>query len=741
VLELTPMEIFQKRTWRNLGLTDKEYEMITDNLRRLPNWTELGLFSVMWSEHCAYKHSRALFHLFPTEGSVILEGPGENAGIVDIGDGLAVVFKVESHNHPSAIDPFQGAATGVGGILRDIFTMGARPVAILDSLRFGPPDDKESRRLLDGVVSGIAWYGNSVGVPTLGGEIQFDTCYNKNPLVNVMAVGLVNHEYITRAQAEGIGNPVMVVGSKTGRDGIHGASFASAQLDETSASKRPSVQIGDPFREKLLIEACLELIKSGAVVGIQDMGAAGLTSSSVEMASRAGLGIEIDVTKVPLREEGMTPYEIMLSESQERMLVVPKKGKERVVEEILRKWELEAAVIGQVTEDGMLRILQGENIVAQVPAKLLSTHGAPCYTPEKREPQTSEAKINIPSPKDLSSTLLKLLASWSIASKEWVYSQYDHMVLTSTVILPGQADASVIRIRGTDKAIAVSIGGNSRYCHLDPYIGGQIAVAEVARNLSCVGAKPLAVSDGLNFGDPDKPEVYWTFDKAIRGISDACRVLDTPVTGGNVSFYNESSGQAIFPTPIIGMVGLIEDVRKVVTMGFVEAKDKIFLLGDNREELWGSEYLRVICGLSGEQAPSLDINKEKSVQDLCRQLISEGIARSAHDCSEGGLAVALAESCIAGGIGAKITLPVTEREDACLFGEAQSRIIVSVPPEKEESVRKLASQAGVPVLLLGEVGGDKLEIELVKGREKSLISIPSDVLEKAWKGSLPGVLS
>lgn len=734
-MELTPEAIAEKKAWRSMGLTDNEYELIVEKLQRAPNWTELGLFAVMWSEHCAYKHSRALFHLFPTSGPYILEGPGENAGIVDIGDGLAVVFKVESHNHPSAVDPFQGAATGVGGILRDIFTMGARPVAILDSLRFGPPTNREARRLMDGVVSGIAWYGNAVGVPTVGGEVQFDPCYNKNPLVNVMAVGLVEHEYITKAQAEGVGNPVMVVGAKTGRDGIHGASFASAELDETSAARRPSVQIGDPFKEKLLIEACLELAKSGSIAGIQDMGAAGLTCSTVEMAGRAGLGIEIDVAKVPLREEGMTPYEIMLSESQERMLVVPKKGREQMVAEILRKWELDAAVIGQVTADGMLRVREGEKIVAEVPARLLSTHGAPCYTPEKRAPGKcgrGRAELPLAVPEDLGAVLLKLLASPTIAGKEWVYSQYDHMVLASTVMLPGRADAAVIRIRGTKKAIALSIGGNSRYCLLDPYRGAQIAVAEVARNISCVGAKPLAVSDGLNFGDPGKPEVYWAFDQVVRGIAAACQALGTPVTGGNVSFYNESSGQAIYPTPIIGMVGLLEDVRQVVGSGFVQSGDQIFLLGENREELDGSEYLQVIHGITGETAPALDLEREAAVQSLCRELIAGGLVHSAHDCSEGGLAVALAESCITGGIGARIALPAAGREDACLFGESQSRIIISVPPAKVPSVVTAAAKAEVPLLPLGEVGGDALHLEL----PHSSVHIPLADMAEAWRGSL-----
>lgn len=743
-MELTPEQIVEQKAWRKMGLTDDEFQRIVEQIGRTPNWTELGMYAVLWSEHCAYKHSRALFHIFPTEGEHILQGPGENAGIVDIGDGLAAVFKIESHNHPSAVDPYQGAATGVGGILRDIFTMGARPVAVLNSLRFGPLDDERVRYLFRGVVAGISGYGNAVGVPTVGGEIAFDPCYRGNPLVNAMAVGLVEHEQIARANAKGVGNPVMIVGARTGRDGIHGASFASAELNEDGEAEVPTMQVGDPFTEKLLIEACLELIHSGVVVGIQDMGAAGLTSSAAEMAARAGSGIELDVRKVPAREEGMTPYEFMLSESQERMLVVPKRGSEEQVAAIFKKWGLEAAVIGRVTDDGMLRVLDDGRVVAEVPVASLAG-GAPAYTPEKRRPAYLDRTLATPLPADMPAdfeeTLLQLLASPTIASKEWAYRQYDHTLGASTVIGPGDGDAAVLRVRGTRKGLAVTVDCNQRYVYLNPYRGAQIAVAEAARNISCVGGKPLAVTDGMNFGSPENPEIYWQFDQAVRGIADACRALGTPVTGGNVSFYNEAGDGPIYPTPMIGMIGLLEDIDVRVGMGWRQAGDRILLLGESRNELGGSEYL-ALRGIVGGDAPELDLDREAAVQRLVRELIADRLVRSAHDCAEGGLAVALAESSLAGGIGATLRVQADFRADALLFGESQSRIIVSAAPEHIVEIERRAQEAGVPCTVLGEVGGDALHIDVsgTPGAPAEPLHVSLERLERAWRGSIPAAM-
>ncbi len=737
-VELSSQQIVETKAWRDMGLTDAEFDRIVEQMGRLPNWTELGMYAVLWSEHCAYKHSRALFHLFPTEGEQILQGPGENAGIVDLGDGLAAVFKVESHNSPSAVEPYQGAATGVGGILRDIFTMGARPVAVLNSLRFGSLDDERVRYLFAGVVSGISGYGNAVGVPTVGGEVAFDPSYRGNPLVNAMAVGIVEHRYIARGKASGVGNPVMVVGARTGRDGIHGASFSSAELDDDT--EVPTIQAGDPFTEKLLVEACLELIQSGVVIGIQDMGAAGLTSSAAEMASRAGSGIELDVLKVPRREEGMTPYEIMLSESQERMLVVPKRGSEEQVEAIFKKWGLEAAVIGRVTDDGMLRVMEGDRVAAEVPVASI-VDGAPRYEPAKQRPAYLDETINVempPPPQNYAQTLLDLLASPTIASKEWVYRQYDHTLGAGTVVAPGEGDAAVLRIRGTKKGLALTIDCNQRYVYLNPRRGAQIAVAEAARNISCVGAKPLAITDGMNFGNPEKPEVFWQFDQAVRGISEACAALNTPVTGGNVSFYNEKGGQAIHPTPMIGMIGLLDDVEKRVGMGWRQAGHRIILLGENRNELGASEYL-ALRGIVGGDAPELDLEREAAVQALVRSLIADGIAVSAHDCADGGLAVALAEACIVSGIGASIAVEADFRADALLFGETQSRIVISAAPEHVAEVERQAKEAGVPCTVLGETGGDSLKIDVgaTPDGPESPLSISLEELERAWKGTIP----
>lgn len=726
----------KEKIWRQMGLTDEEYERIQKLLGREPNYVELGMFAVMWSEHCGYKHSRPVLKMFPTGAPWVLQGPGENAGIIDIGDGQAVVFKMESHNHPSAIEPFQGAATGVGGIVRDIFAMGARPVALLDSLRFGPLDHPRNRYLLSGVVSGIAFYGNCIGVPTVGGEVVFAPCYTGNPLVNVMCVGLIEQDKIQRGRASGPGHAVMVVGARTGRDGIHGATFASEELSEASEERRPSVQVGDPFREKLLIEACLEVVKENLLVGMQDMGAAGLTSSSAEMASRAGTGTEIDIDLVPRREEGMTPYEVMLSESQERMLLVPKKGCEERVKSIFARWGLEAVVIGRVTDDGILRVKERGRVVAEVPVRYL-TEECPVYVREKRPP-TYLAELQaydwsaLPEPEDYDRVVLKLLSSPNIASKEWVFRQYDYMVRTDTVIRPG-ADAAVLRIKGTKKGLALTTDGNGRYCYLDPERGGALAVAEAARNLSCVGARPLGVTDCLNFGNPEKPEVAWQFYHCVLGMSQACTRLHTPVVGGNVSFYNETNGEAIYPTPVVGMVGLLEDMERRCTPGFKEEGDVVLLLGETQDELGGSEYLAFIHGIVAGRPPALDLEREAAVQEMARQCIGRGLVRAAHDCSEGGLAVTLAEMAISGRIGAAITLEENLRADSLLFSESPSRIIVSARPEKVGDILALASEFQVPVKILGTCGGPTLNIS---AGGKRLVNLDLEEMEAVWRGSL-----
>ncbi|MEG6520947.1 phosphoribosylformylglycinamidine synthase subunit PurL [Desulfotomaculum sp. 1211_IL3151] len=733
----------EAKVWREMGLTDSEYQRIVEILGRQPNYVEIGIFAVMWSEHCSYKTSKPALKTLPTEGPAILQGPGENAGIVDIGDGQAVVFKIESHNHPSAIEPYQGAATGVGGILRDIFTMGARPIAVLDSLRFGELNDPRVRYLFDGVVAGISGYGNCIGVPTVGGEVYFSDSYEDNCLVNVMCVGLIEQKDIKKGVASGVGNPVMVVGAKTGRDGIHGATFASEELSEAAAERRPAVQVGDPFMEKLLLEACLEVIKTDYVVGIQDMGAAGLTSSSCEMASRAGTGLEMDLALVPRREEGMTPYELMLSESQERMLLVVKKGSEDKVKEIFAKWDLDCVVVGQVTEDGILRLKEGEAVVAEIPAKAL-TDEAPLYQRPTEVPAYLAEVQNYPLeqlnlPEDYNEILLKLLASPNIASKEYVYRQYDHMVGLNTVVLPG-SDAAVLRVKGTKKGIAMTTDCNGRFCYLDPKTGAAIAVAEAARNLVCSGAKPLAVTNCLNFGNPEKPEVMWTFWRCIEGMGEACRVLETPVTGGNVSLYNETKGNAVFPTPTIGMVGLVEDLDKVCTQGFKEEGDTIFLIGETLPELGGSEYLKMHFGLEKGQAPKLDLDLEKRVQQFVLSEIKSGLIKSAHDCSEGGLAVALAECCITGGLGADITMVRRFRGDALLFGESQSRIVISTPPDKGVELVKKLVDVGVPYTQLGQVAGSDLNINVVNpgcsGCGGNLVNLPVAKLEETWRGAI-----
>ncbi len=729
------MVVISKDIVKEHGLSEEEYKSILGCLGREPNLLELGIFSVMWSEHCSYKSSRMYLKEFPTEGPHIIQGPGENAGVVDIGGGMAVVFKMESHNHPSYIEPYQGAATGVGGILRDVFTMGARPVAILNSLRFGNLDETKTRFLLKGVVAGIAGYGNCMGVPTVGGEVYFHPSYSGNCLVNAMCVGLVNKKKIFMGKAAGVGNPLLYVGSSTGRDGIHGATMASDVFGEGGEERRPTVQVGDPFTEKLLLEACLEAFKAGEyIIGIQDMGAAGLTSSSVEMADRGGVGVEIDLSAVPTREEGMTPYEIMLSESQERMLIVAKEGRVGDIERIFRKWGLKAQVVGRVIEEPSLRLISKGKEVANIPIHSL-TSKAPVYKrPVKRPDYIDRANKletgSVSLPGDMNAILLKLLSSPNIANKKWIYRQYDHMVRTSTVVLPG-SDAAVIRIQGTNKAIAMTVDCNSRYCYLDPFAGGMSAVAEAARNLAATGARPLAITDCLNFGNPERPEIMWQFREAVRGMKQACIALETPVVSGNVSFYNETSGEAVYPTPSVGMVGLIEDISHITTQWFKNDGDVIALIGETREELGGSEYLSLIHGIEDGPPPSIDIIREKAVIDTCLDAIRSGIILSAHDCSEGGLAVALAKACISfeDGLGAEMEIEEDIRTDAMLFGESHSRIIVSLKEDKLKILNEIASNHSVPIEVIGRVKKNRFKIN-------RCIDLPVESLRSVWTETL-----
>lgn len=736
LLEPSPNEIKEQKIYSEMGLSDSEFELIEKIIGRLPNYTETGLFSVMWSEHCSYKNSKPVLRKFPTTGERVLQGPGEGAGIVDIGDNQAVVFKIESHNHPSAIEPYQGAATGVGGIIRDVFSMGARPIALLNSLRFGELTSPRVKYLFEEVVAGIAGYGNCIGIPTVGGEIQFDASYEGNPLVNAMCVGLINHEDIQKGQAKGIGNTVMYIGAKTGRDGIHGATFASEELTEDSDAKRPAVQVGDPFMEKLLLEACLELVKSDALVGIQDMGAAGLTSSSAEMASKAGSGIEMNLDLVPQRETGMTGYEMMLSESQERMLIVVEKGREQEIQDIVNKYDLEAVAIGKVTDDKQLRLVHKGEVIADVPVDALAEE-APVYHKPSSEPASyrefKEMKVEAPKLEDVGQTLIDLLAQPTIASKEWVYDQYDYMVRTNTVVAPG-SDAAVVRIRDTQKALAMTTDCNSRYLYLDPEVGGQIAVSEAARNIVCSGGAPLAITDNLNFGNPEKPEIFWQIEKAADGISEACRVLNTPVIGGNVSLYNETNGEAIYPTPVIGMVGLIDDVSHITTQEFKEAGDLVYVIGDAKEEFAGSELQKLIHGEIFGPVPELDLEIEKRRQKQVLTAIRAGVIASAHDVAEGGFAVALAEKAFgAKGLGVKVQIQgdaVTE-----LFSETQSRFIVTVKKENKEKFEQL-----VRANLVGEVTGDgSFIVEDQTGKE--VINLPVDDLRRSWKGAIPCLLN
>jgi phosphoribosylformylglycinamidine synthase subunit PurL len=788
------------------GLTAEEYTRIREILGRDPNITELGIFSVMWSEHCSYKSSKVHLKRLPTRGPQVLQGPGENAGVVDIGDGLAAAFKMESHNHPSYVEPFQGAATGVGGILRDIFTMGARPIAVLDSLRFGPISSNASgakgpgsadhaaskgalaseevedetiarnRRILDGVVRGIAHYGNCFGVPTVGGEVQFEPGYSANPLVNVLALGIAKKEDLFFAKARGVGNPVIYVGAKTGRDGIHGASLlASAEFTEESQQKRPNVQVGDPFMEKLLLEACLEAMQTGAVVAIQDMGAAGLTSTSCEMASRGGLGIEIELARVPQREPGMTPYEMMLSESQERMLLVAERGREQEVLKVFAKWGLDAVEIGRVTQDGLVRVLHHAKVVAEIPAHALAEEG-PVYQRPLAPPQTASDRETLaefsPPGTNLTENFRALLAAPAIASKHWIWEQYDYMVRTNTLEAPGAGDAAVVRIKGTKKALALASDGNGRWCRLDPFVGAQLAVAEAARNVACSGARPMAATNCLNFGSPEKPEVMWQFSRVIDGIAEACTALEIPITGGNVSFYNETLGRSIDPTPVLGVLGMIEDASRSLGMAFHREGDVILLLDGVADGFWGvtagagkvaklggmlrdapsefgveqharefssSEYARTVHGIEAGSPPEVNLAAEKRLIATLVALAADGKLRSAHDVSDGGLAVTLAESCFASdGLSVRASLTSKEPDEAALFGERGARAVASVTPENVAAVRRIAAQYEVAVVEVGRVTRGEFRIEL-NGQTVVSAEVPS--LAGAWSGALERLLT
>jgi len=754
---------------REHGLTPEEFEKIKHLLGgREPTRTELGIFSVMWSEHCSYKSSRVHLKRLPTRSKLVVQGPGENAGIVDIGDGWACAFKIESHNHPSFIEPFQGAATGVGGILRDIFTMGARPVAVMDSLRFGPiqaelrsagrpgsavPTQAEIHKnhsVMEGVVSGIASYSNCFGVPNLGGEVKFEPCYSGNPLVNAFALGLVRRDQIFYGRASGKGNPVIYVGSKTGRDGIHGATMASEEFSEGSEAKRPNVQVGDPFLEKLLLEACLEAMQTGAIVGIQDMGAAGLTCSTCEMGARGGTGVEIELDRVPQRETGMTPYEIMLSESQERMLLVAQKGREEEVFRVFQKWGLDAVEIGCVTSDGKMRVLEHGEIVAEIPNAAL-TDNAPVY---KRPLARWEPPVDREMPEhlglgesgDFSAHLKRLLASPNICSKRWVWQQYDHMVQTNTVEAPGAGDAGVIRIKGSNRGLAMALDGNSRWCYLDPRLGAMHAVAEAARKVACAGATPIGATNCLNFGNPEKPHTMWQFSQVIDGITKACEELDTPITGGNVSFYNETLGEGIYPTPVLGVVGLLEDVHKTAKMHFARAGREIVLLRANEPgdaldaelEFGSSEYAKEILGAVWGYPPGLDLEKEATLQRALVAIIEAGLVESAHDCADGGLVVALVESALPAGVGLNVRLPKQQVAlEFLLFGEDASRIVLSCDSVHLPQIQQVAEEYGVFADVLGETGSDKVEIA-VDG--ESVISASVQELRDAYEGALERAL-
>ncbi|WP_304459345.1 phosphoribosylformylglycinamidine synthase subunit PurL [Alicyclobacillus sendaiensis] len=731
--EPTPEEIRERGLYRNLGLTDEEYERVVEKLGRLPNYVEAGIFGVLWSEHCSYKSSKVHLRRFPTTGPQVLQGPGENAGVVDIGDGFAVAFKMESHNHPSAVEPYQGAATGVGGILRDIFTMGARPIAFLDSLRFGPLDDARTRYLFAQVVAGIGGYGNCVGIPTVGGEVQFSPTYRQNPLVNAMCVGILRADRIVRGEAKGVGNPVFVVGARTGRDGIHGATFASAEDPEEK--ERSAVQVGDPFLGKLLMEACLELIATGAVVGIQDMGAAGLTSSSAEMASRAGGGIELVLDRVPVRETGMTPYEMMLSESQERMLVVLERGKEETAFSIFRRYGLEVADVGRVTDDGMLRLRWRGEVVAEIPVRALVDE-APVYE-RPVGPPVSPKPASIPDPRDLGGAWLDLMRHPNVADKSWVYRQYDTMVRAQTVLGPGM-DAALVKVPDLDKAVAMATDGNGRYVRLNPKKGGAIAVAEAARNVAAVGAKPLAITNCLNFGNPEKPAVMRQLSDAIDGMAEACRALDTPVVSGNVSLYNESRGQDIDPTPIVGCVGVLDGIARRMPSVPREARGlKLVVLGREDDALDGSLYAELACGEPVGDAPYLDLAAERRLHDLLQRIAAERAAEAVHDVSEGGLAVAVAEMALGAGCGAVIVAPDGVRPAGWLFSEAQGRAIAAVSPDALDALLHLARALDVPARVAGEfTGAPHVQVSFAG----DLVRVSLADLAEAYRNAIPSLL-
>lgn len=734
--EPTAEQIRDQKIYAQWGLTDEEYRMISEDIiKRLPNYTETGLFSVMWSEHCSYKNSKPVLRKFPTEGPQVLQGPGEGAGIVDIGDGQAVVFKAESHNHPSAVEPYEGAATGVGGIIRDIFSMGARPIAMLDSLRFGELDNERTKYLLEEVVAGIGGYGNCIGIPTVGGEIAFDPVYRGNPLVNAMCVGLIDHEDIQKGQAKGIGNTIMYVGAKTGRDGIHGATFASEEFSDEEEAERSAVQVGDPFMEKLLMEACLELIQdhSDILVGIQDMGAAGLVSSSSEMASKAGSGLILNLDDVPQREAGMTPYEMMLSESQERMLICVTKGSEDRVKELFSRYELDAVTIGEVTGDGQYRLYHEGRLVADLPVDALAEE-APVYHKPYTEPERIQAFKKLdpykPDITDTEETLKQLMQQPTVASKKSIFETYDSMVRTNTVVGPG-SDAAVLRIRGTRKALAMTTDCNARYLYLDPEKGGQMAVAEAARNIVASGGEPLAITDCLNYGNPDKPEVFWELWTSADGIAKACTTLNTPVISGNVSLYNETNGEAIYPTPMIGMVGLVKDLDHVTTSEFKQAGDKIFVIGETKADFNGSELQKMQLGRIEGELFDFDIDKEKMIQDKVLQAIREGLIQSAHDCSEGGLAVALMESAFGNELGLSATLDMPSE---WLFSESPSRFVLSVRPENAEAVKEVFGQDAVEI---GEVKDTRIA-EIRTQTEELTIDVKE--LKDLWEGAIPWLL-
>lgn len=733
--EPTPEQIKEKRLYADMGMSDAEFDLAIEKLGRIPNWTETGLFSVMWSEHCSYKKSKPVLRKFPTKGPQVLQGPGEGAGIVDIGDEQAVVFKMESHNHPSAIEPYQGAATGVGGIIRDVFSMGARPIAMLNSLRFGELKSARGKYLFEEVVAGIAGYGNCIGIPTVGGEIGFDPCYEGNPLVNAMCVGLIDHKDIQKGIAAGVGNTVMYVGAKTGRDGIHGATFSSEELTEDTEESRSAVQVGDPFMEKLLLEACLEVVKSDALVGIQDMGAAGLTSSSAEMASKAGTGVEMNLDLVPQRETNMSAYEMMLSESQERMLIVVKAGREDEIKAIFDKYDLDAVAVGRVTEDKMLRLLHKGEVVAEVPADALA-EDAPVYNMPDAEPAyfaAYQAMENTePNVTDYKETLTALLKAPTIASKEWVYDQYDYQVRTNTVVAPG-SDAAVLRVRGTNKGLAMTTDCNARYIYLDPTTGGKIAVAEAARNIVCSGGQPLAITDCLNFGNPEKPEIFWQIQKSADGIAEACLALDAPVIGGNVSMYNERSGEAVYPTPTIGMVGLVKDLAHVTTQEVKAAGDLVYIVGDTKTEFGGSELQKLVEGGISGKAPSIDLTVEAARQQSILEAIQAGLVQSAHDVSEGGVAVALAEKTFAAkGLGLDVAL--TGSATTALFAESQSRFVLTVKAEHAEGFETIVKHAQK----IGTVTDDA-NIK-ISGEAGVLVEGTVEEFRSAWKGAIPCLL-